>query len=205
MTPFYVLRHGQTDWNLNGLMQGRTDIPLNDTGRAQAEAAAAMLDRSEWDVVVSSTLGRARETAAILARGLDLPIVGAYDDLVEQDFGAAEGTLVAEIDARWPGRAFPGKEADAHVGPRGIRALERIAAEHAGARVLAVAHGTLIRHLLAEMSGHDARHYPRLDNLAISEVRRTDAAWQVVTVGGAPFAEVREALDAASDLVRLAG
>jgi uncharacterized phosphatase len=200
-----LVRHGQTDWNLNGLMQGRTDIPLNATGRAQAGAAAALLDRAEWDVVVSSTLGRARETAEILARGLGLPVAGAYDDLVEQDFGAAEGTLVAEIDARWPGRAFPRKEADEHVGPRGIRALERIAAEHHGARVLAVAHGTLIRHVLAELSGHDARHYPRLDNLAISEVRRTDAAWQVVTVGGAPFAEVREALDAASDLVRLAG
>jgi uncharacterized phosphatase len=200
-----LIRHGQTDWNLNGLMQGRTDIPLNATGRAQAEAAAALLDRAEWDVVVSSTLGRARETAEILARGLGLPVVGAYDDLVEQDFGAAEGTLVAEIDARWPGRAFPRKEADEHVGPRGVRALDRIAAEHNGARVLAVAHGTLIRHVLAELSGHDARHYPRLDNLAISEVRRTDAAWQVVTVGGAPFDEVREALDAASDLVRLAG
>lgn len=200
-----LIRHGQTDWNLNGLMQGRTDIPLNATGRAQAEAAAALLDRAEWDVVVSSTLGRARETAEILARGLGLPAVGAYDDLVEQDFGAAEGTLVAEIDARWPGRAFPRKEADEHVGPRGVRALDRIAAEHDGARVLAVAHGTLIRHVLAELSGHDARHYPRLDNLAISEVRRTDAAWQVVTVGGAPFDEVREALDAASELVRLAG
>lgn len=200
-----LVRHGQTDWNLNGLMQGRTDIPLNGTGRAQAEAAAARLDRAEWDVVVSSTLGRARETAEILARGLGLPVAGAYDDLVEQDFGAAEGTLVAEIDARWPGRAFPRKEADEHVGPRGIRALERIALEHAGARVLAVAHGTLIRHTLAEVSGHDARHYPRLDNLAVSEMRRADAAWQVLTVGGAPFAEVREALDAASDLMHLAG
>lgn len=200
-----LVRHGQTDWNLNGLMQGRTDIPLNETGRAQAETAAALLDRADWDVVVSSTLGRARETAEILAHGLGLPVAGAYDDLVEQDFGAAEGTLVAEIDVRWPGRAFPRKEADEVVGPRGIRGLERIAAEHAGARVLAVAHGTLIRHVLAELSGHDARHYPRLDNLAMSEVRRTDAAWQVVTVGGAPFAEVREALDAASDLVRLAG
>jgi uncharacterized phosphatase len=200
-----LIRHGQTDWNLRGVMQGRTDIPLNDTGRAQAEAAVSLIHPAEWDLVVSSTLGRARETAAILARGLDLPVVGAYDDLVEQDFGAAEGTLVSQIDVRWPGRAFEGKEPDGEVGPRGVRALERIAVDHAGARVLAVAHGTLIRHVLAELSGHDARHYPRLDNLAISEVRRTDAAWQVVTVGGAPFDEVREALDAASDLVRLAG
>ncbi|MGR2753318.1 histidine phosphatase family protein [Agromyces arachidis] len=148
---------------------------------------------------------RARETAEILSRGLDLPLGGTYEDLVEQDFGAAEGTLVAEIDARWPGRAFPGKEADEHVGPRGLRGLERVAAEHAGARVLAVAHGTLVRHVLAEISGHDARHYPRLDNLSMSELQRADAAWEVLTVGGAPFAEVRDGLDAAADLVRLAG
>lgn len=189
-----LIRHGQTDWNLRGLMQGRTDIPLNDTGRAQAEAAAALIDRAGWDLIVSSTLGRARETAAILARGLGLPVEGEYHDLVEQDFGAAEGTLVSEIDVRWPGRAFEGKEPEDEVGPRGVRALERIAVDHAGARVLAVAHGTLIRHVLGELTGHDARSYPKLDNLAVSQVERADAAWRVLTVGGAPFADVLPSL-----------
>ena len=189
-----LIRHGQTDWNLRGLMQGRTDIPLNDTGRAQAEAAAARIDRAQWDLVVSSTLGRARETAAILAAGLDLPVAGAYDDLVEQDFGAAEGTLVSEVPARWPDREFEGKEPDHEVGERGVRGLERIAADHAGARVLAVAHGTLIRHVLGELSGHDARSYPKLDNLAVSQVERADAGWRVLTVAGVPFGDVLPAL-----------
>ena len=189
-----LIRHGQTDWNLRGLMQGRTDIPLNSTGRGQAGTAAERIDRREWDLVVSSTLGRARETAAILAARLDLPVAGAYDDLVEQDFGAAEGTLVSEIRVRWPDRAFEGKEPDDEVGPRGVRALERIAAEHAGARVLAVAHGTLIRHVLGELSGHDARSYPKLDNLAVSQVERADAAWRVLTVAGVPFGDVLPAL-----------
>lgn len=188
-----LIRHGQTDWNLRGLMQGRTDIPLNDTGRAQAEAAAR-IDRAQWDLVVSSTLGRARETAAILAAGLDLPVAGAYDDLVEQDFGAAEGTLVSEVPARWPDREFEGKEPEHEVGPRGLRGLERIAADHAGARVLAVAHGTLIRHVLGELSGHDARSYPKLDNLAVSQVERADAGWRVLTVAGVPFGDVLPAL-----------
>ncbi|GAA2041367.1 histidine phosphatase family protein [Agromyces tropicus] len=185
-----LIRHGQTDWNLDGLMQGRTDIPLNSTGRTQAADAVRAFDPNEWDVVVSSTLGRARETAAILADGLGLQVVGEYDDLVEQDFGAAEGTLVSQIDERWPGREFPGKEPEHEVGPRGVRALDRIADEHGGARVLAVAHGTLIRHLLGEVSGHVARSYPKLDNLSVSRVERADAAWRVLTVGGAPFDEV---------------
>jgi uncharacterized phosphatase len=189
-----LIRHGQTDWNLRGLMQGRTDIPLNSTGRGQAGTAAERIDRREWDLVVSSTLGRARETAAILAARLDLPVAGAYDDLVEQDFGAAEGTLVSEVPLRWPDRAFEGKEPDDEVGPRGVRGLERIAAEHAGARVLAVAHGTLIRHVLGELSGHDARSYPKLDNLAVSQVERADATWRVLTVAAVPFGDVLPAL-----------
>ncbi|WP_353828086.1 histidine phosphatase family protein [Agromyces sp. SYSU T0242] len=189
-----LIRHGQTDWNLDGLMQGRTDIPLNGTGRAQAAAAVAELDAADWDLVVSSTLGRARETAAILAEGLGLPVAGEYVDLVEQDFGAAEGTFVAEIDERWPGREFPGKEPEHEVGPRGVRALDRIAADHAGARVLAVAHGTLIRHVLGELSGHEPRSYPKLDNLSISRIDRIDGGWGVRTVAGTPFDEVRAGL-----------
>ena len=88
---------------------------------------------------------------------------------------------------RWPDRDFAGKEPDEEVGRRGLRGVERIAADYSGARVLVVAHGTLIRYTLAEISGHDAAHYPRLDNASSSHVRRTDAAWQVLTVGGIDF------------------
>ncbi|WP_430645187.1 histidine phosphatase family protein [Agromyces sp. GXS1127] len=195
-----LVRHGQTDWNLRGLMQGRTDIPLNATGRSQAEATVALLDPADWDLVVSSPLIRARETAAILADGLGLSVGAEYDALVEQDFGDAEGTLVSEIDERWPGRAFPGKEPDEEVGPRGIRALERIAVDHPDARVLAVAHGTLIRHVLAELSGHHPRSYPKLDNLSVSRVVRAEAAWQVHTVGGAVFDDVLPTLLPAAEV-----
>ena len=185
-----LIRHGQTDWNLRGLMQGRTDIPLNATGREQALAAASALSDERWDAVVSSPLVRARETAELISTGLGVPLGGSYEELVEQDFGAAEGTPVSELDVRWPERDFAGKEPDHEVGSRGLRGIERIAGDHDGARVLVVAHGTLIRQTLAEISGHDARHYPRLDNASSSHVRRADAAWQVLTVGGVAFERV---------------
>ncbi|RXZ40960.1 histidine phosphatase family protein, partial [Agromyces binzhouensis] len=70
------------------------------------------------------------------------------------------------------------------------RALARIAVDHDGARVLAVAHGTLIRHALGELSGHEAQSYPRLDNLSFSRLERADASWRVLTVGGSSFDEV---------------
>lgn len=190
-----LIRHGQTDWNLHGRMQGRTDIALNDTGRAQALAAASALANEPWDAVVSSPLVRARETAEIISATLGVPLGGSYDELVEQDFGAAEGTLVAELLERWPDRDFAHKEPDHEVGPRGMRALERIGLDHGGARVLAVAHGTLIRHTLAEITGHEARHYPRLDNASSSFVSHADAAWHVLTVGGAELADVLPVLE----------
>ncbi|MCD2442995.1 histidine phosphatase family protein [Agromyces sp. SYSU K20354] len=208
-----LIRHGQTDWNLAARMQGRTDIPLNDTGRAQARAAAAAFAAEPWHAVVSSPLGRARETAAILAEHLDLPLGAAYDELVEQEFGEAEGTLVADLDTRWPNRDFAGKEPDHEVGERGVLGLERVARDQDGKRVLVVAHGTLIRYTLAAITGHDARDYPRLDNLSWSHVRSnrsaasaeaasrsTDAAWRVLTVAGVPFDDVLVDLERAGEL-----
>ena len=63
-----------------------------------------------------------------------------------------------------------------------------------------MAHGTLIRHVLGELTGHDARSYPRLDNLAVSQVERADGAWRVRTVGSVPFDEVRPSLVAVDDI-----
>ena len=207
-----LIRHGQTDWNLAARMQGRTDIPLNDTGRAQARAAASAFAAEPWHAVVTSPLGRARETAAILAEHLDVPLGAAYDELIEQEFGEAEGAFVADLDTRWPDRDFAGKEPDHEVGERGVRGLERVARDHDGKRVLVVAHGTLIRHTLAAITGHDPRHYPRLDNLSWSHVRAnrptvsteslasTDAAWQVLTVAGVEFADVLVDLERLGEL-----
>jgi uncharacterized phosphatase len=200
-----LIRHGQTDWNLAARMQGRTDIPLNETGREQALVAASLLENEPWDAVVSSPLDRARETAEIIGRALGVPLGASYDELTEQDFGAAEGTLVAELATRWPDRDFADKEPDEEVGPRGLRGLERISLDHPGARVLAVAHGTLIRHTLAAISGHETRDYPKLDNASSSFVRFTDASWRVLTVGGVDIVDVLPELDERAESLRLAG
>jgi uncharacterized phosphatase len=96
------IRHGQTDWNLNNQLQGSSDIPLNETGRQQARDAVTTLEGVDWEVIVSSPLSRARETASIIAAGLDIELGPAFDELKERDYGQGEGATAEVIAERWP-------------------------------------------------------------------------------------------------------
>ena len=86
----YIIRHGQTDWNVQHRLQGRTDIPLNDEGRRMAETARTACLDVHFDVCFCSPLVRARETAEILLRDRDIPII-TDDRLMEMSFGSYEG------------------------------------------------------------------------------------------------------------------
>ena len=86
----YIIRHGKTEWNERHKLQGRTDIPLNEDGRLMAEKAAEECRDIHFDVCYCSPLIRARETAEILLRGRDVPII-ADDRLMEMCFGCFEG------------------------------------------------------------------------------------------------------------------
>jgi broad specificity phosphatase PhoE len=97
--PFYFLRHGQTDWNLEGRYQGHSDIPLNATGVAQARAAAACLAPVPINRIVASPLMRAVATAAIVAERLQKPI-HIDRGLVERNFGAFDGLVIREVKAQ---------------------------------------------------------------------------------------------------------
>lgn len=90
--PFYYIRHGQTDWNVERRFQGSMDIPLNETGVAQAHAAKELMRNLPITNIYSSTLQRARVTADIVNEGLNLPITG-MDGLQECNFGVYEGRL----------------------------------------------------------------------------------------------------------------
>lgn len=94
---FYFLRHGETDWNRRGIMQGFTDIPLNETGRAQARAAVDLFAGLPIDRIVASPLMRAHETAKIVNEKLQKPIT-LCEGLRERHFGAFEGKAAAEIE-----------------------------------------------------------------------------------------------------------
>ncbi len=97
-----MVRHGQTDWNKARRVQGRTDVPLNDTGRAQAEAAAQCLKAFPLDAVYASPLTRAVDTAAAIAKACGLNAPETLDGLTEIRFGAWEGKVSVELEREFP-------------------------------------------------------------------------------------------------------
>lgn len=166
LTTFALVRHGQTDWNAQRRLQGSTDIPLNDVGRGQARDAVAVLSGYEWDAVVSSPLGRAAETAGLIAAGLGLSVDRHVPELTERRFGPAEGLRAGpELDAlRIPG-GFLGAESEDDAASRGLAALEALAEEFRGGRLLVVAHGTLLRLSLGRAVG---RTLDSIDNAVLN-------------------------------------
>jgi len=148
-TELYLVRHGETDWNKQRRIQGLTDIPLNDVGRAQARETGRLLARRRWDGIYSSPLSRAFETASIIAGEIGLPAPTAIDALVERNYGEAEGLNFLEIERRYPDRgSVPGQESREDVVARVLPALRELAVAHPDQSLVVVSHGGAIRSVL---------------------------------------------------------
>jgi broad specificity phosphatase PhoE len=180
MTTLLLVRHGETDWNRDGRWQGGSDTSLNDLGREQAQALAEQLDGS-IDVVYSSDLARARETAEIVAAELGLE-VRVDPRLRERSFGSWEGLTTSEIEDRF---------ADSHrrwregvcAGADDAETFEDFSARvndfladvlrlHPGENVLVISHGGSIRVIHALAAGvdyvRDHRLIPGVPNCAVA-------------------------------------
>lgn len=151
--PFWFLRHGETDWNARNWSQGNVEIPLNETGLAQARSAALLLRNRGIRTIMCSPLGRARVTADIAATELGLP-VEIEQDLREVSYGVQEGKPMSEWFVAWiEGKLTPeGAESFAALTRRAVAAINRCTARPGP--VLVVAHGALFRALRAAM-GHE--------------------------------------------------
>jgi broad specificity phosphatase PhoE len=147
---FWFLRHGETDWNAQGLSQGNVDIPLNATGIAQAHAAAALMRNRGIAAIVASPLSRAQDTAQAVADVLGLP-VELDEGLREVAFGAQEGQPMTAWFSDWVAGDYTPDDAEsfAALRARAVAAINRALARPAP--VLVVAHGALFRALRAEM------------------------------------------------------
>ena len=195
MTQILFIRHGQTDWNLQLRFQGQLDVPLNATGRSQAQRMADRLAGDPHDALYSSDLLRARETAAPLAdawRTQALLVPG----LREQNFGVLEGLDMATAQQRHPDlwqrwleqRAdyvLPGGESAEQFHHRVLAAVRELATTAAGRRIAVVTHGGVLDMLWRSakqlpLHGHRACDIP---NTGLNRLRWAGDALQIEVWG----------------------
>ncbi len=183
-TRIIAVRHGETDWNASGHIQGLRDIPLNDKGRWQALRAARLLaDEAEpVTAIYSSDLARAHETADSIAQACGIAVT-PEPRLRERGFGSFEGKTFAELEsaypadiARWRARdpdwAAPGGESLRTLSERVLAATHALAQRHLGEQIVLVAHGGVLDMLyrFATRQQMDARRTWELGNASINRL-----------------------------------
>ena len=138
----YVTRHGQTDWNVQGKTQGRTDIELNEVGIEQAKQTKEELKNVEIDLIICSPLKRARKTAEIINEGRNIPII-FEEQIIERNFGEFEGEKI-KFDEFWDYNLTPNyqrAETIQEIISRISNFLDKIKEEYKNKNVLLVTHG----------------------------------------------------------------
>lgn len=193
LTRICLVRHGETAWNAERRLQGHTDIPLNDTGLAQARATAESLSSQRFDAAYSSDLTRARQTAAAIAERCGLaPTLDAR--LRERHYGSFQALTYDEARARFPEDyhrfetrdpdfRFPqGGESLLEFAGRIGTTLEGIARSHPGGTVLIVTHGGVldIVHRLATGKPLGAPRDFTIPNAALNWIGWRDEAWSLI-------------------------
>lgn len=181
-----VARHGETDWNLAGILQGWMDVYLNDLGQQQARELAAALVCHGFSRIYSSPLSRSLETAVIISRVLKVGPPICHDGLKERHFGIIQGVpknelaelnpvFLQQILKRNPACVFEEGESMDEFATRVLDAIMNIAGKHSGERVLVITHGWVMDVI--------TRHINQLPRSAILNVKRKngECLWLDVT------------------------
>lgn len=187
-TEICVTRHGETDWNISGVLQGWIDVPLNENGRNQAYEMAETFKAFGFACVWTSPLRRASETAEIVADVLGLPPPITSEGLKERHFGLIQGMTKRDLSILHPGLheciirrdptcVFDQGESLDHFADRVMHALHEIGRRHAGERVLAMTHGWVMDVM--------TRHVGRLPRDRVLDLKRKngESLWVSMTSG----------------------
>lgn len=193
----HLVRHGQSEWNAAGRMQGHSNSDLTELGRRQATAAGRALARRPLTALYASDLDRAQQTAALIQAQTGHPI-STDARLRETGFGVLEGLTWPEIEARHPeayaafraGRyeyVIEGGESRAQTLKRGLEVLSAIADHHSGEEVAAITHGGLMGYFFRHVVGIPLETPSKFHtaNAAISSFERKEGGWKLITWGAA--------------------
>lgn len=176
MVTLYLVRHGQTEGNVAQILQGHLPGRLTPLGWKQADGLCARLQAEHIvpDVLLSSDLQRAVDTAGVLSEAFRLPL-RLTPLLRERDWGELTGRAVSQVDVKhFP----PSVETVEALSARALRFLSWLLSEYDGLRVLAVTHGLFARCVQAVLTGKSIRETPRMDNVEVRSVEVTAAALQ---------------------------
>ena len=207
-TRFYLIRHGETDWNKGGRYQGWTNIELNDAGKEQARLLGKRFKYIPVDAVYVSPLTRARQTAAPLAEAAELtPVVDEH--FKEINFGEWEGHTSAELSEKY-GKAYtdffddpfshpmPGEGSFQHVMKRAVAGFNELEERHRGQNVAIVSHGGLLRVMLVGLLNMTNEFYRKtwMTNTSITVLDvMEDGRKLLMTMNDKAHLELAELLD----------
>lgn len=197
-TRVLLIRHGETDWNAAGRWQGHAPVPLNEEGLTQSAALGRYLAQNGFgiDVIYSSDLRRAMQTAEAVATPLELPIrqdgrlrevdLGDWQGLTRSEAQSWDSERYSIFSADWYNNPTPGGETRNDLKLRARAAFDDITAQHAGQTVLLVSHGGTLGMLIESLFGKIER--PTLSNTSITVVEQAAAGepWQLVRVAWSP-------------------
>jgi len=179
-TTIYIIRHGETDWNSSGRLQGTEDVELNDLGREQTLQTVRYFETELCDIMVSSPLKRAYETAQIMAIQLSIPTVHVVDEIKERSYGSASGLLPEERRTRFPDGVIQDQEEFEHLRQRAIMGLTKIVNDFNGKKIIVVSHGGLTNSILYTLSGGEFGSFKtRLQNGCINKLILKNNKWSV--------------------------
>ncbi|MEO4054678.1 histidine phosphatase family protein [Solibacillus sp. CAU 1738] len=182
MTTIYLIRHGETDWNTAGKVQGLTDIPLNINGEQQAQKSSMYFENKAIDVILCSPLLRARRTAEIINAQLGIQLI-EMQEFAERCYGDAEGLTIDERTAKFGSGIIPNLESREDLQNRVIKGMNQIVNEFENQKILVVAHGAVINAILYILSkGEIGSGITRLKNACISCIGYKNNSWDIISV-----------------------
>ncbi|KWX74745.1 phosphoglycerate kinase [Paenibacillus riograndensis] len=175
-----LIRHGLTDWNAEGRIQGQSDIPLNDEGRRQAEMLGDRLlqETYRWDYCITSSLSRAAETGKIIAAKLGIPLLEPDERIRERAYGQVEGMTAAQREEKWgkDWNLLPlGQESDEQLQVRALAFMEEIAALYPDKNILVISHGGFLAQLYIAL--YKDKYSERLGNLSLTILEKKEKEW----------------------------
>lgn len=177
-----IVRHGETDWNAEGRLQGKIDIELNDTGRQQAQECRQALSMVPYDVIITSSLKRAKMTASLIHHDKKAEFV-EMDEFTERFFGDGEGLTFEQREHQFPNTtAYPNQELLTDFNKRIMDGLDHIVKHYDHKEIILVTHGAVLNEMFYTLSnGQLKKGEMGLFNGSISNIRYENGKWSIIS------------------------